>query len=84
MNASASAVPRGERALEVHFAEALNLDRREEIVLRLQHQRGIAGAWFDPRDPTRLLVQADPAHFSALTLRDFIRRLWVGARVLDR
>lgn len=68
---------------ELRLAEALDLDRREEIVLRLCHQRGVQDVWFDAEDTTRLLVRADPASFSALTLRDFVHRLGVGARVCD-
>ncbi len=84
MSASPTGDPPGAAHLfEMHFEQALTLDRREEVVLRLQHQRGVVRAWFDPLNPTRLLVQADPVYFSALTLRDFVRRLWVGTRVLD-
>ncbi len=68
---------------EIHFARALPLDAREDVIVRLQHQRGIASAWFDPTDPARLTVQADPAHFSSATLRDFIRGLWVHPYLLD-
>ena len=71
------------QTFEIRFAQALSLDAREEVVLRLQHQRGISGAVFDPDDPTRLSVHADPACFSAATLRDFIRGLWVGAELAD-
>lgn len=85
LNIPATGHPKGaERIFELHFAQALSLDGREEVVLRLQHQRGVAGAWFDPDVPTRLLVRADPAYFSPLTLKDFVRRLWVGAKVLDQ
>lgn len=69
------------QTFEVRFARALGLDAREEVVLRLHHQRGIFNAWFDPTDPTLLLVRGDPAHFSSVTLRDFIRRLWVHAEL---
>lgn len=69
------------QSFEIRFVEALPLDGREEVVLRLHHQRGVHSAWFDPEDPKRLLVRADPAHFSALTLQDFVRRLWVGAKL---
>ncbi len=72
-----------EQTFEIHFARALPLDAREEVIMRLQHQRGIGSAWFDPADPSQLTVQADPAHFSSATLRDFIRGLWVHARLLD-
>lgn len=68
---------------EIRFAQVLPLDAREEVVLRLLHQRGISGAVFVSDDPTRLSVHADPTCFSAVTLRDFIRGLWVGAELAD-
>ena len=84
MNRTGDGPLRGnEQAFEIRFAQPLPLDEREEVALRLHHQRGVAGAVFDPSDPTRLTVRADPASFSAVTLRDFIRGLWVGAQVLD-
>lgn len=75
--------PNAERyqTFEVRFAEALDLDRREEVVLRLCHQRGVRDAWFDAADATRLLVHADPGRFSAVTLRDFVLGLRLGARI---
>ena len=84
MNQTGETPRRGtEQAFAIRFAQPLPLDGREEVVLRLHHQRGVTGAAFDPVDPTRLTVRADPATFSAVTLRDFIRGLWVGAQVLD-
>ena len=84
MNQTGNGAPRsGEQTFEIRFAEPLPLDGREEVALRLHHQRGVFGAVFDPADPTRLTVRADPASFSAMTLRDFIRGLWVSAQVLD-
>lgn len=84
MNQTGDAPLRGnEQAFEIRFAQSLPLDGREEVALRLHHQRGVTGAVFDPEDHTRLTVHADPTSFSAVTLRDFIRGLWVGAQVLD-
>lgn len=77
------AAPSAEQIFEIRFAEALPLDGREEVVLRLKHQRGVSSAVFDAADPTLLRVRADPARFSAATLRDFVARLWVGARLRD-
>lgn len=75
------AMPATPQWTEIRFAEALSLDAREEVVIRLQHQTGVHSAVFDPNDPTRLRVQFDPGRFSTATLRDFIEGLWLEVRL---
>ena len=69
------------RALELE--QELPLSRREELVARLEHVRGVRLALFDARDTRRLTVASAPGTFSDETLLDFLRHLGVTARVVE-
>jgi len=48
-------------------------DERQTLVMKLEWERGLHHAVFEPNDPHRLRIDYDPAHFSELTLLDTVR-----------
>lgn len=68
--------------VELEIEPVLDVAGQEELIIRLEHQLGVFGAWFSAAQPGRLIVQLDPQHFSPTTLLDFVRGLGAGARLL--
>ncbi len=66
----------------VEIVQDLDVDARQELVEKLEHQRGILAAWFPDEPPGHLLtVRYDPEYFSPATLLGFIGEHRVRGRL---
>ncbi len=59
--------------VEILILEDLSLSQRSMLIAKLDHERGIIQAWFDPENHHHLIVEYGRDHFSHLTLLDFIK-----------
>jgi hypothetical protein len=59
--------------VEVYIQEDMDVSQRSWLVARLEHERGIIGAWFEGGNHHRLTVDYERDHFSHLTLLDTIK-----------
>ena len=59
--------------VEIFIQEDMDVSQRAWLVAKLEHERGIVGAWFKGGDHHRLTVYFDPNHFSHSTLLDAIK-----------
>jgi hypothetical protein len=59
--------------VEIYIQEGMDVSQRSWLVAKLEHERGIIGAWFQGEDHHRLTVQYEREHFSHVTLLDTIK-----------
>jgi hypothetical protein len=67
----------------IAIIENLGISDREEIAFGLEHETGIASAYFSPKDPHVLVVNYEREHFSQLTLLDTIEQHRVHGEVIE-
>ena len=72
-----------EEKLEVYILEDMDVTQRGWLVMKLEHEQGIVGAWFAGGDQHRLTVHYEREHFSHLTLLDTIRHLGFHGELLQ-
>ncbi|MFO7604442.1 MAG: hypothetical protein R6X06_11605 [Gammaproteobacteria bacterium] len=71
-----------EENVEVYIREDMDVTQRGWLVMKLEHEQGIVGAWFLGGDQHRLTVYYEREHFSNLTLLDTIRQLGFHGELL--
>jgi len=59
--------------VEIYIQEDMDVSQRSWLVAKLEHERGIVGAWFGGGDHHRLTVLYERDHFSYVTLLDTIK-----------
>lgn len=64
-----------EEKVEIYIREDMDIARRGWLVMKLEHEQGIVGAWFADGDHHRLTIHYEREHFSHLTLLDTIKQL---------
>ncbi len=60
--------------VEIDLQEDMDVSQRSLLVAKLEHERGIIGAWFEGGDHHRLTVDFQLEHFSHVTLLDAIKQ----------
>ncbi len=55
--------------VEINIQEDMDVSQRSWLMAKLEHERGIIGAWFKGGDHHRLTVHYEYEHFSHVTLR---------------
>lgn len=60
--------------IEIYINEDVDVSQRSWLAAKLEHERGIVGAWFEGGDHHRLAVHYEAKRFSHLTLLDTIRQ----------
>ncbi len=66
-------MPEKQQTVEIFVREDMDVYQRSELVAKLEHERGIARAYFEHGDHHRLVVVYNPGFFSRITLLDKIR-----------
>lgn len=59
--------------VEIYINEDVDVSQRSWLSAKLEHERGIVGAWFGG-DHHRLTVRYEPERFSHLTLLDTVKQ----------
>lgn len=67
--------------VKLRITEDLDESQRQELVLKLEHERGIVCAYYPSVTPHVMVLEYDPERFSAATLLDLIREHGVHARM---
>ena len=60
--------------VEIYIDEDVGVSQRSWLVAKLEHERGIVGAWFEGGDHHRLSVHYERERFSQVTLLDTIKQ----------
>jgi len=71
------------KRVSVHISEDLDHSKREDLVVRLEHQPGIELALLDPDDSHGLAVEYLPDRISKITLQDFLALHGVHAKIIS-
>lgn len=67
--------------VKVRIADELDESQRQELVLKLEHERGIRCVYYPSDTPHVLVLEYDPAQFSSATLLDLLQMHGVHARL---
>jgi len=71
----------GAERVKVRITEDLDTSQRQELVLKLEHERGIGCVYYPSTTPHVLVLEYDPERFSAATLLDLLHEHGVHARL---
>lgn len=71
-----------EERVEINIQEDMDVSQRTWLVAKLEHERGIVGAWFEGGDHHRLTVHYDRNHFSHVTLLDTIKEYGFNGEIV--
>ena len=66
-------MPNKQEQVEINIQEDMDVSQRSWLMAKLEHERGIIGAWFKGGDHHRLTVHYEYEHFSHVTLLDTIK-----------
>jgi len=69
--------------VEIYIQEDMDVSQRVWLVAKLEHERGIIGAWFEDGNHHRLTVHYEREHFSHVTLLDAIKELGFHGEISD-